>query len=89
MTSRLAALGRRPRCSTILAIAGANTQIAKELCEPVCWLFDVAAEMEPENGLIWVHGITDDGVMAFTDCGIDYLVELIKMRKLDRTLLSR
>lgn len=45
--------------------------------------------MEPENGLIWVHGITDDGVMAFTDCGIDYLVELIKMRKLDRTLLSR
>jgi hypothetical protein len=52
-------------------------------------LFDVAAEMEPEDGLIWVHGITDDCVMAFTDFGIENLIELIKMHKDDPTLLRR
>jgi hypothetical protein len=65
------------------------SQVAKELGENEDWLFDVAAEMEPEDGLIWVHGITDDGVMAFTDFGIDNLVELIKMHKTDLTLLKR
>jgi hypothetical protein len=65
------------------------SQVAKELGENEDWLCDVAAEMEPEDGLIWVHGITDDGVMAFTDFGIDNLVELIKMHKTDLTLLKR
>jgi hypothetical protein len=65
------------------------SQVAKELGENEDWLFDVAAEMEPEDGLIWVHGITDDGVMAFTDFGIENLIELIKMHKDDPTLLRR
>jgi hypothetical protein len=65
------------------------SQIAKELGENEDWLFDVAVEMEPEDGLIWVHGIGDDGVMAFTDFGIDNLVDLIKMHKDDPTLLRR
>ena len=45
--------------------------------------------MEPEDGLIWVFGIGDDGVMAFTDFGIENLIELIKMHKVDPTLLRR
>jgi hypothetical protein len=65
------------------------SQVAKELGENEDWLFDIAAEMEPEDGLIWVHGITDDGVMAFTDFGIENLIELIKMHKDDPTLLRR
>ncbi len=65
------------------------TLVAKELGENEDWLLDVAAEMEPEDGLIWVHGITDDGVMAFTDFGIDNLIELTKMHKADPTLLKR
>ena len=65
------------------------SQVAKELGENEDWLFDIAAEMEPEDGLIWVHGITDDGVMAFTDFGIENLIELIKMHKEDPTLLRR
>jgi hypothetical protein len=65
------------------------SQVAKELGESEDWLFDVAAEMETEDGLIWVHGITDDSVMAFTDFGIDNLIELIKMHKADPTLLKR
>jgi hypothetical protein len=65
------------------------SRVAKELGENEDWLFDVAAEMEPEDGLIWVRGITDDGVMALTDFGIDNLVELIKMHKADPKLLKR
>ena len=42
--------------------------------------------MEPEDGLIWVYGISDDGVMAFTDFGIETLTELIKIHKDDQTL---
>jgi hypothetical protein len=56
----------------------------QELGENENWLFDVAVEMEPEDGLIWViwvHGITKDGVMALTDFGI--------MHKADPTLLKR
>jgi len=45
--------------------------------------------MEPEDGLIWVYGIGDDGVMAFTDFGIENLIELFKIHKDNPTLLER
>jgi hypothetical protein len=63
--------------------------VAKELGESEDWLFDVATEMEPEDGVIWVYGVGDDGVMAFTDFGIENLIELIKIYKDDPTLLKR
>jgi hypothetical protein len=44
-------------------------------------LWDVANGMDPEDGLIWVFGVGDDGVMAFTDFGIENLIELIRMHK--------
>ena len=56
-------------------------RIAKDLGEDVDFLFDVAIEMEPEDGLIWVLGFGDDSVMAFTDDGVDSLVELIKIHR--------
>ena len=34
---------------------------------------------EPEDGLIWVLGLGDESVMAFTDDGVDSLVDLIKI----------
>ena len=34
--------------------------------------------LDTEDGVIWVYGPGDDQVMAFTDDGIDTLVELIK-----------
>jgi hypothetical protein len=64
------------------------TQVAADLGESEDCLFDVATEMEPEDGLIWVYGIGDDGVMAFTDFGIENLIELIKIHKDDQTLLK-
>jgi hypothetical protein len=63
-------------------------RVAKELGEDEDWISDVANEMEIEDGVIWVYGVGDDGVMAFTDFGIENLVDLIKMHK-DRTLLNR
>jgi hypothetical protein len=63
--------------------------VAKDLGEDVDWLYDVASEMEPEDGVIWVYGIGEDGVLAFTDFGIDSLIDLIKMHKDDPTLLRR
>jgi hypothetical protein len=42
---------------------------------------NVANEMDAEDGVIWVCGLGDDGVMAFTDFGIENFVELIKIHK--------
>jgi hypothetical protein len=44
------------------------TQVAKDLGED--WLRNVANEMEIEDGVIWVYGVGEDGVQAFTDFGI-------------------
>ena len=56
-------------------------RVAENLGESEDWLFDIANEMDAEDGLIWVYGIGEDGVMAFTDFGIETLIELIKIYK--------
>jgi hypothetical protein len=63
-------------------------RVASELGESVDWLFDIADEMDTEDGVIWVYGETDDGVMAFTDFGIETLTDLIEMHKDDPTILE-
>jgi hypothetical protein len=56
-------------------------RVAEDLGEDEDWLRDVANEMEIEDGAIWVYGVGEDGVMAFTDFGIETLIELIRMYK--------
>ena len=56
-------------------------RIAEDLGEDEDWLRDVANEMEIEDGVIWVYGVGEDGVMAFTDFGIETLMGLIKMQR--------
>lgn len=34
--------------------------------------------MDPEDGVIWVYGIDDEGVITVTDFGIKNLMELIR-----------
>jgi hypothetical protein len=63
--------------------------VAKDLGESEDWLRDVANEMDVEDGVIWVYGVGDESVMAFTDFGIENLVELITVYKDDPTLLKR
>jgi hypothetical protein len=64
-------------------------RVAEQLGEDEDWLHDVANEMEIEDGVIWVYGVGEDGVLAFTDFGIESLIELIKMYKDNPTLLKR
>ncbi|MGF6425593.1 group II intron reverse transcriptase/maturase [Bradyrhizobium elkanii] len=64
-------------------------QVAKDLGEDEDWLWDIAIEMEIEDGVIWVYGVGEDGVQAFTDFGIENLIELIKFYKENPGLLKR
>jgi hypothetical protein len=64
-------------------------RVASDLGENEDYLSDVANEMDIEDGVIWVYGVGDDGVMAFTDFGIENLIDLIKIHKEDPTLLKR
>ena len=45
--------------------------------------------MEIEDGVIWVYGVGEHGVMVFTDFGIENLIELVKMQKDDHALRKR
>lgn len=44
-------------------------------------LWEIANEMDQEDGMIWVYGPGDDGVVAFTDFGIETLTGLIEIYK--------
>lgn len=63
-------------------------RVAEMLGEDEDWLWDIANEMDQEDGLIWVYGPgqENDGVMAFTDFGIETLVELIRGHKASPSL---
>ena len=45
--------------------------------------------MEIEDGVIWIYGVGEDGVQAFTDFGIENLIELIRFYKESLRLLRR
>lgn len=64
-------------------------RVAADLGENQDWLFDVACEMDTEDGVIWIRGLGEDGVMAFTNFGIETLTELIKIHKDNPMLLKR
>ena len=64
-------------------------RVARDLGEDEEWLLDIADEMDIEDGVIWIYGIDDDGMMALTDFGIENLVDLIKNHKAHPTLLKR
>ncbi len=57
------------------------SHVAEMLGEDEDWLFEVAEEMDAEDGELWVVGVGEDGVMAFTDDGIENLKELIAIHK--------
>jgi len=56
-------------------------RVAAQLGESVDVVYDVALEMDTEDGIVWVYRVGDDGVLAFTDFGVENLVELIKIHK--------
>jgi hypothetical protein len=60
------------------------TRVAEQLGEDEDWLRDVASEMQIEDGVIWVYGAGEGGVLAFTDFGIESLIELINTKTILR-----
>lgn len=56
-------------------------RVAAELGETIDRLFDLAIDMETEDGVIWVYGPGDDSVIAFTPFGIENLQEFIEMNR--------
>lgn len=46
-------------------------------------LYEIAIEMEPEEGVMHVYGIDADGVMAFTDFGVENPRELLQIQQED------
>ena len=56
--------------------------VAKDLGEDAEWLADIAIDMEPEDGLIWVYDPEHpDGTMAFSQFGIESLCNLIEIHR--------
>ena len=52
-------------------------RVAAELGESVDRIFELTINMEPEDGVIWVYGPSDENVMAFSAFGIENLREII------------
>lgn len=65
-------------------------RVAEMLGEDEDWLSDLAGEMDQEGGLIWVYGTAEnpDGIMAFTDFGLETLEDIIKIHKADPQLFK-
>jgi hypothetical protein len=75
--------GARIRLPDLAAISHVFTidHVAKLLGQDVEWLHELEIDMEPEDGRLWVHGVGEHGVPAFTDFGIECLKEIIANEK--------
>ena len=64
---------------TLAAISHVFTlkYVAEKLGEEEEWLWDLQVYLEPEDGRLWVYGVGEDGVPAFTDYGIECLEQII------------
>lgn len=59
------------------------TRVAEMLGVDEDRLHEIAIEMEPEDGVMHVYGIDADGIMAFTDFGVENLRELMQIQQED------
>jgi hypothetical protein len=58
-------------------------RVAELLGEDEDLLHEISIGMEPEDGVIGVHGLGDDYTPAFTEFGIENLRDLIERHKAD------
>jgi hypothetical protein len=56
-------------------------RVAQIIREDEQLLWDLAINMEPEDGCLWVYGADEQHTMAFTDRGLEYLQELVAEHK--------
>jgi hypothetical protein len=77
----------QPGGLTLAAISHVFTlkYVADKLGEDEEWLWDLQTNMDPEDGCLWVHGVGEEGVPAFTAEGIECLEQIIAdQREADR-----
>ena len=48
-------------------------------------LWDMADDMQPEDGLLWIHDIDDQQTIAFTPTAMEYLREMLPQYKRNRS----
>lgn len=65
------------------------SRVAQMLGEDEDWLYEISAEMDPEDGCVTVYGVGDESIAAFTPFGVENLTELVKMHKAHPDLLRR
>lgn len=86
----LAASGRiaQPSGLTMAGVAHVFTisHVARMLGEDEEWLQETSINMDPEEGCLWVIGVGEDGVPAFTEYGIECLKQIIVE---ERAILER
>ena len=61
------------------AIAAVFTigHVARMLGEDEDWLHELSIDMFAEDGRLWVYGVGEDGMTAFTEDGIENLRQII------------
>ena len=63
--------------------------VAEMLSEDADWLGEIAGEMEPEDGYLWIYGPNEEQTEGFTDFGIDSLINVIRGYKSNPNLQPR
>ena len=61
------------------------SRAAEILGEDEEFLWDMATDMEPEDGCLWIYDTEDKQTVAFTSAGMEYLSETIAEYKRDRS----
>jgi len=54
------------------------SRVAQELGEDQEWLAEIAFELEPEDGRVYIWGDGEDSEIGLTDFGIENLRDLIR-----------
>jgi hypothetical protein len=69
----------RSGCLTMAEIPYVFTisYVAEMLGEDQDWLREISNAMDPEEGCLWVFGVGEHGVPAFTQYGIECLKQII------------
>ena len=55
--------------------------VAQELGVEEDLLHEISIGLDTEDGVIWVYGLGDDAIMAFTEDGVEELKNLLEMRR--------
>jgi hypothetical protein len=67
------------------AYAVTIARAAQILREDEQLLWDLADEMKPEDGCLWIYGTNDQEILAFTDRGLEHLRELLAEHRRSNT----